>query len=36
MLTLLLLMLNGLVTAVGINVLQTRLEQWDYDRHCED
>ena len=36
MLMLLLLMLNGLVTAVGINMLQSRLERWDYDRHFED
>jgi hypothetical protein len=36
MLTLLLLMLNGLVTAVGINMLQSRLERWDYDRHFQD
>ena len=36
MLMLLLLMLNGLVTAVGINLLQSRLERWDYDRHFED
>jgi hypothetical protein len=36
MLTLLLLMVNGLVTAVGINMLQSRLERWDYDRHFQD
>ena len=36
MLMLLLLMLNGLVTAVGINLLQSRLERWDYDLHFED
>ena len=36
MLTLLMLMLNGLVTAVGITLLQSRLERWAYDRHSED
>ncbi len=36
MLTLLLLMLNGLLTAVGINLLQSRLERWDHDRHFAD
>jgi len=36
MLRLLLLMLNGLATAVGINLLQSRLERWDYDRHYQD
>jgi len=36
MLSLLLLMLNGLATAVGINLLQSRLERWDYDRHFQD
>ena len=36
MLGLVLLMVNGLVTAVGINMLQSRLEQWDHDRHFED
>jgi hypothetical protein len=36
MLTLLVLMLNGLVTAVGINMLQSRLERWAYDHHFED
>jgi len=35
MLSLLLLMLNGLATAVGINLLQS-LERWDYDRHFQD
>ena len=36
MLSLLLLMPTGLVTAVGLNLLQSRLERWDYDRHFED
>ena len=36
MITLLALMLNALVTAVGINLLQSRLERWAYDRHFED
>ena len=36
MLGLLLLMLNGLVTAVGISLSQSRLERWDYDRHFQD
>lgn len=36
MVTLLLMMLNGLVTAVGINMLQSRLERWAYNVHFED
>ena len=36
MLSLLFLMLNGLATAVGIHLLQSRLEVWDYDRHFQD
>ena len=36
MLGLLALMVNGLVTAVVINLLQSRLERWDYDRHFQD
>jgi hypothetical protein len=36
MLILIVLMLNGLVTAVGINLLQSRLERWDHDRHFDD
>jgi hypothetical protein len=36
MITLLALMLNALVTAVGINMLQSHLERWDYDRHFHD
>jgi hypothetical protein len=36
MLILLMLMANGLVTAVGIKGLQSRLERWDYDRHFQD
>jgi hypothetical protein len=36
MLILVLVMLNGLVTAVGIHLLQSRLERWDYDRHFQD
>ncbi len=36
MVTLLLLMLMGLVTAVGMNLLQSRLERWAYNVHFED
>ena len=36
MLGLLALMVNGLVTAVVINLLKSRLERWDYDRHFQD
>ncbi len=36
MITVVVLMLNALVTAVGINLLQSRLERWAYDRHFED
>ena len=36
MFSLVLVMLNGLVTAVGIHLLQSRLERWDYDRHAQD
>ena len=36
MLSLLLLMLNGLATAIGIHLLQSRLERWDHARHFQD
>ena len=36
MLTLALLFLVGLATAVGTHVLQLRLERWHYDRHFGD
>ena len=35
MLSSVLLMLNGFVTAVCKHLLPPRLEQWDYDRHFQ-
>jgi hypothetical protein len=36
MLTLTLLLLVGMATAVGTHDLQLRLERWHYDRHFGD